>query len=117
MNLHSAPLESTQASERNGNRGDGFRNFRSKPLAALLMVLTSILGITPSTQAHNLGQTDTSIAFDKATLELTAVRAGLNQRLLQPGDSFRQILKSTPAPAWFTGVGGLVTIQLCNRDS
>ena len=81
------------------------------------MMLVSLLGFKPTAQAHNLGQTDTSIAFDKATLELTAVRAGLNQRLLQPGDSVRQILKSTPAPAWFTGVGGLVTIQLCTRDS
>ena len=111
-NFHSLPQESTNAPERNGNRGVGLRNFLSNPLAVVLMFLASILGITPPAQAHNLDQLDTSIAFDKATLDMMAARAGLNQPLVQAGDSLGLILKSTPGPGTATGAGGYMTFYI-----
>ena len=103
------------AQTREHHRGLG--KFRSKPMAVFLIFLTSILGFVSSAQAHNLDQQFSYVNLDRETLDMMRARALAGQPVIVPGDTLGVLLKSTPASASFTGVGGLVTIQFCNRDS
>jgi len=77
--------------------------------AAMALVLA--LGV-PSVQAHNLDTRATSIAFDQQQLATMGVRAGLSQPLVQPGDKFWVLIKTTPGPGTDTGVGGYQTFYV-----
>ncbi len=74
-------------------------------------VLTMALWVGTS-QAHNLNQVDTVLAFDKATLTLMASRGGTGQPMLQAGDTVGVVLKSTPGPGTATGAGGYMTFYI-----
>ena len=68
------------------NRRPEVRASLQNRLTGFLMSAVVLFGLSPGSSAHNLDQLDTSIAFDKTTLDLMAVRAGLNQPLVQAGD-------------------------------
>ena len=86
---------------------------KTTAFSKLATTLGLALGLAlPPLRAHNLDQQDTSIAFDKVTLDMMAARAGLNQSLVQAGDSIGLILKSTPGPGTATGAGGYMTFYI-----
>lgn len=87
---------------------------RTRPRTLIVWLCSLLIATTvmPSLRAHNLDQLDTSIAFDKATLDMMAVRAGANHPLIQAGDSIGLILKSTPGPGTATGAGGYMTFYI-----
>ena len=78
--------------------------------AALVLALISASAIT--TPAHNLDTRATSISFDQQFVQLMSSRAGSNEQLVQVGDSFWVVIKTTPGPGTPTGVGGYQTFYV-----
>ena len=82
---------------------------RLKPLAALL---AAAFAIPLTASAHNLDTRATAITFDKNYVQIMTQRAGLNQSVVQVGDEFWLLLKTTPGPGTTTGVGGYQTFYV-----
>ncbi len=82
----------------------------------LRLVAFVVLGILGCGQTpiwgHNLDTRATGISFANDYLALMSQRAGLGQPLVQAGDEFWVLLKTTPGPGTDTGVGGYQTFYV-----
>ena len=86
-------------------------NLRLNPVAAVL----AVCAVAPVTApAHNLDTRATSISLAQDYLQTMTQRAGLNQPLMQVGDEFWVVIKTTPGPGTTTGVGGYQTFYVPN---
>ncbi|MDD5705243.1 MAG: SdrD B-like domain-containing protein [Kiritimatiellae bacterium] len=79
---------------------------------ACLSVTVSALLWAPVVHAHNLDTRATSIHYADDYVALMAQRAGSNQPLVQVGDEFWVVIKTTPGPGTTTGVGGYQTFYV-----
>ncbi len=71
----------------------------------------SAASVTP-VHAHSLDTRSTSIQFADDYVQLMSQRATLGHPLLQDGDEFWVLLKTTPGPGTPTGVGGYQTFYV-----
>lgn len=78
-------------------------SLRSLGLAAL------IGAALPPAQGHNLDTTSTSLVFAPNYVQQMSARASASQPMIQKGDRFWILLKTTPGPGTTTGVGGYQT--------
>jgi len=65
-----------------------------------------------STLAHNLDTRATSIHYADDFIGVMGQRASANQGLVQVGDEFWVVIKTTPGPGTTTGVGGYQTFYV-----
>lgn len=69
--------------------------------------------MAPVLRAHNLDTRATGISFEKSFVATMTTRASTNAaNLVQVGDEFWVILKTTPGPGTVTGVGGYQTFYV-----
>lgn len=81
-------------------------------LRGLLCLQAAWLWPVPAAQAHNLDQIDTSINFDDDFINLMKVREENEEVLIQDGDEFWMVFRSTPGPGTDTGAGGYLTFYI-----
>ena len=67
---------------------------------------------TSKVHAHNLDTRATSISFAKDFVQTMSSRAAGNFPLVQVGDEFWVVIKTTPGPGTNTGVGGYQTFYI-----
>lgn len=73
---------------------------------------TAVALALPVGQAHNLDTRATGIYFDAQQVALMNARAAVNQPLVQVGDKFWIVIKTTAGPGTTTGVGGYQTFYV-----
>jgi uncharacterized repeat protein (TIGR01451 family) len=86
------------------------RRTGSRRLLPAVAALAVLAGATAS--AHNLDTRATSINYAADYLALMSQRAGDNEPLVQVGDEFWVVIKTTPGPGTTTGVGGYQTFYV-----
>lgn len=78
----------------------------------LLTCLLALLALAPRLWGHNLDTRATGISFADDFLHQMEQRAALNQQMVQVGDEFWVLIKTTPGPGTPTGVGGYQTYYI-----
>lgn len=81
-------------------------------MVRLLTAISLLSAVVVPTHAHNLDTLATSISFENEYLETMSQRASVNQQLIQVGDEFWVMSKTTPGPGTQTGVGGYQTFYV-----
>lgn len=77
-----------------------------------LAAVTSAVLLGNQANAHNLDTTTTSISFAEDYVAQMSQRAAAQESLIQLGDEFWALLKTTPGPGTKTGVGGYQTFYV-----
>ncbi|MCX6926675.1 MAG: SpaA isopeptide-forming pilin-related protein, partial [Verrucomicrobia bacterium] len=80
------------------------------PKLLSLALITALVALTA--EAHNLDTRATGISFAQDFIQTMSQRASLSQPLVQVGDEFWVLLKTTPGPGTPTGVGGYQTFYI-----
>jgi uncharacterized repeat protein (TIGR01451 family) len=78
----------------------------------ILFIFSAVLILAASVYAHNLDQIDTSINFDDDFIRLMEQRGEAEEVLIQDGDEFWMVFRSTPGPGTQTGAGGYLTFYI-----
>jgi uncharacterized repeat protein (TIGR01451 family)/fimbrial isopeptide formation D2 family protein len=76
------------------------------------LVLLAMLGGVSMLQGHNLDTTSTYVNFAQDFISTMATRLSVGQNLIQVGDEFWVLMKTTPGPGTPSGVGGYTTFYL-----
>ncbi|MEI6653795.1 MAG: SdrD B-like domain-containing protein [Verrucomicrobiota bacterium] len=82
------------------------------PVGSTAAVLALVAATMATAHAHNLDTRATGISFAQDFLAQMSQRAAAHQSLMQVGDEFWVVAKTTPGPGTTTGVGGYQTFYI-----